>query len=96
MRGPSHLWGSLIRTSTEDDKERLTTLLKVNRHKVCDSDGQWGFPLEGVEVEEHPGEASLSFNCATSLAVNKPSSKSFGFFVSSIMCRRAISRSLVA
>jgi hypothetical protein len=60
MRGHSHLWGSFdTRLQAEGDKDKRTTVLKVNRHKDHDSGGQWGFQLDEVEVEEHPGETSL-------------------------------------
>jgi hypothetical protein len=60
MRGHSHLWGSFdTRLQAEGNKDKLTTLLTVNRHKDRDSGGQWGFQLEEVEIEEHPGEKSL-------------------------------------
>jgi AAA domain len=60
MRGHSHLWGNFdTRLQAEGDKEKLTTVLKVNRHKDHDSGGQWGFQLEVHEIEEYPGETSL-------------------------------------
>jgi hypothetical protein len=53
-------WGSWdTRLQSEGDKEKRTTVLKVERHKEHDSQGQWGFQLDEVEVEEHPGEFSL-------------------------------------
>ncbi len=59
-RGHSHLWGSFdTRLQSEGDKEKRTSLLKVERHKEHDSGGQWGFRLDEAEVEEHPGETSL-------------------------------------
>jgi hypothetical protein len=43
-RGSSHLWGSFdTRLQVEADKEKLTAILKVNRHKDHDSSGEWGF-----------------------------------------------------
>jgi AAA domain len=60
MRGSSHLWGSFDgRLRAEGDSEKLTCILKVDRFKDHDSGGQWGFQLDKVEVEEHPGETSL-------------------------------------
>jgi AAA domain len=60
MRGHSHLWGSFdTRLLAEGDKARMTTILKVNRHKDRDSTGQWGFKLEVQNIPEHPGETSL-------------------------------------
>jgi hypothetical protein len=60
MRGHSHLWGSFdTRLQAEGDKDKRTTVLKVNRHKDHDSGGHWGFQLDEIEVDEHPGEMSL-------------------------------------
>jgi hypothetical protein len=60
MRGHSHLWGSFdTRLQAEGDKEKMTTVLKVNRHKDHDSAGQWGFHLDEQSIPEHPGETSL-------------------------------------
>jgi hypothetical protein len=60
IRGSSHLWGSFEgRLHAEGDKEKRTCVLKVDRFKDHDSNGQWGFQLDEVEVEEHPGETSL-------------------------------------
>jgi hypothetical protein len=60
IRGSSHLWGSFEgRLHAEGDKEKRTCVLKVDRFKDHDSSGQWGFKLDEVEVEEHPGEMSL-------------------------------------
>jgi hypothetical protein len=60
IRGSSHLWGSFEgRLRAEGDKEKRTCVLKVDRFKDHDSNGQWGFQLDEVEVEEHPGETSL-------------------------------------
>ena len=60
IRGSSHLWGSFEgRLHAEGDKEKRTCVLKVDRFKDRDSNGQWGFQLDEVEIEEHPGETSL-------------------------------------
>jgi hypothetical protein len=60
IRGSSHLWGSFEgRLHAEGDKEKRTCVLKVDRFKDHDSSGQWGFSLDEIEVEEHPGEISL-------------------------------------
>jgi hypothetical protein len=60
MRGHSHLWGSFdTRLQAEGDKEKLTTVLKVNRHKDHDSKGEWGFKLVEQAIPEHKGETSL-------------------------------------
>jgi hypothetical protein len=60
MRGHSHLWGSFdTRLQSEGDKEKRTSVLKVERHKEHDSRGEWGFQLDEVEVDAHPGEFSL-------------------------------------
>jgi hypothetical protein len=60
IRGSSHLWGSFEgRLHAEGDKEKRTCVLKIDRFKDHDSNGQWGFTLDEIEVEEHPGESSL-------------------------------------
>jgi hypothetical protein len=60
IRGHSHLWGSFdTRLQAEGNKEKRTSLLKVERHKEHDSRGQWGFTLDEQEIDEHPGEFSL-------------------------------------
>jgi hypothetical protein len=61
IRGSSHLWGSFEeRLHAEGDKEKRTCVVKVDRFKDHDSShGQWGFQLDEVEIEEHPGETSL-------------------------------------
>jgi hypothetical protein len=60
IRGSSHLWGSFEgRLHAEGDKGKRTAVLMVDRFKDHDSVGQWGFTLDEVEVEEHPGETSL-------------------------------------
>jgi hypothetical protein len=60
IRGSSHLWGSFEgRLHAEGDKEKRTAVLKVERFKDHDSAGQWGFQLDEIEIEEHPGETSL-------------------------------------
>ena len=43
----------------EGDKEKRTCVLRVDRFKDHDSHGQWGFQLDEIEVQEHPGETSL-------------------------------------
>jgi AAA domain len=59
-RGSSHQWGSWDgRLQSEGDKEKRTSVLKVDRFKDHESTGQWGFTLEEQEIEEHPGEFSL-------------------------------------
>jgi hypothetical protein len=43
----THFWGSFdTRLTAEGDKDKRTTLLKVDRHKDADSEGQWGFRME--------------------------------------------------
>jgi hypothetical protein len=60
MRGHSHLWGSFdTRLHAEGNKEALSTVLRVNRHKDHDSGGEWGFQLEVQEIEGRPDETSL-------------------------------------
>ena len=59
-RGSSHQWGSWDgRLQSEGDKEKRTSILKVDRFKDHESCGQFGFTLDEQEVEEHPGEFSL-------------------------------------
>jgi hypothetical protein len=59
-RGSSHQWGSWDgRLQSEGDKEKRTSVLKVDRFKDHESCGQFGFTLDEQEVEEHPGEFSL-------------------------------------
>jgi hypothetical protein len=50
-RGHSHLWGSFdTRLQAEGDKDKRSTVLRVNRHKDFDGRGQWGFaPLSCLE-----------------------------------------------
>jgi len=46
----THFWGSFdTRMKVEGDKEKMTTLLMIERHKDADSHGHWGFNLESVE-----------------------------------------------
>lgn len=60
MRGHSHLWGSFdTRLQAVGDKEKRTTVLKIERHKDHDLSGEWGFQLDEIAIEEHPGETSL-------------------------------------
>jgi hypothetical protein len=47
------------RLQSEGDKEKRTSVLKVDRFKDHESCGQFGFTLDEQEVEEHPGEFSL-------------------------------------
>ena len=59
-RGSSHQWGSWDgRIQSEGDKEKKTSVLKVDRFKDHEFCGQFGFTLDKQEVEEHPGEFSL-------------------------------------
>jgi hypothetical protein len=59
-RGSGHQWGSWDgRLQSEGDKEKRTSVLKVDRFKDHESTGQWGFTLEEQEIKEHPGEFSL-------------------------------------
>lgn len=45
----THFWGSFdTRLKAEGDKNSLTTVLTVDRHKDADSTGKWGFSLEVV------------------------------------------------
>jgi len=47
----THFWGSFdTRLKAEGDKDSMTTVLTVDRHKDADSSGQWGFRLEKVKV----------------------------------------------
>lgn len=47
----THFWGSFdTRLKAEGDKDALTTVLTVDRHKDADSAGQWGFQLEKVTL----------------------------------------------
>jgi hypothetical protein len=42
----THFWGSFdSRLKVDGDKEAMTTVLTVERHKDADSSGQWGFRL---------------------------------------------------
>jgi hypothetical protein len=60
MRGHSHLWGSFdTRLAIEGDKEALTTIMRVNRHKDHDSKGAWAFKLVPQAPDEHLDETSL-------------------------------------
>lgn len=60
MRGSSHLWGSFdTRLQVTGDKDNMSAVLKVNRHKDADSGGEWGFKLEEHSIDEAPGETSL-------------------------------------
>lgn len=47
----THFWGSFdTRLKAEGDKESLTTVLTVDRHKDADSTGEWGFRLDKVQT----------------------------------------------
>lgn len=47
----THFWGSFdTRLKAEGDKDSLTTILTVDRHKDADSTGEWGFRLEQVNT----------------------------------------------
>lgn len=49
----THFWGSFdTRLIAEGDKESLTTVLKVDRHKDADSSGEWGFRLDKVTLAD--------------------------------------------
>ncbi len=45
----THFWGSFdTRLKVMGDKDSLTTVLSVDRHKDADSSGEWGFRLDKV------------------------------------------------
>ena len=47
----THFWGSFdTRMKAEGDKDNLTTVLTIDRHKDADSAGQWGFRLDKVTL----------------------------------------------
>jgi hypothetical protein len=47
----THFWGSFdTRLKAEGDKDSLTTVLSVDRHKDADSSGEWGFRLDKVTL----------------------------------------------
>lgn len=47
----THFWGSFdTRLIAEGDKDSLTTVLKLERHKDADSTGAWGFKLDLVTL----------------------------------------------
>lgn len=47
----SHFWGSFdTRFKAEGDKDSLTSVLTLDRHKDADSSGEWGFRLEKVDA----------------------------------------------
>lgn len=47
----THFWGSFdTRLIAEGDKDSLTTVLKVDRHKDADSTGEWGFRMDKVTL----------------------------------------------
>lgn len=54
----THFWGSFdTRLKAEGDKDSLTTVLRVDRHKDADSIGEWGFRLDRVELPD--GQTTL-------------------------------------
>ncbi len=49
----THFWGSFdTRLIAEGNKESLTSVLKVERHKDADSSGVWGFRLDKVTLAD--------------------------------------------
>jgi hypothetical protein len=47
----THFWGSFdTRLKAEGDKDSLTTVMTVDRHKDADSTGEWGFRLDKVTL----------------------------------------------
>ena len=49
----THFWGSFdTRLIAEGDKDNLTTVLRVDRHKDAESEGEWGFRMEKVAIED--------------------------------------------
>lgn len=47
----THFWGSFdSRMKADGDKDSLTTVLKIDRHKDANSDGEWGFRMEKVQT----------------------------------------------
>ena len=47
----SHFWGSFdTRLKADGDKDSLTTVLSVERHKDADSTGEWGFRMDKVTL----------------------------------------------
>lgn len=45
----THFWGSFdTRIKASGDKDSLTTVLTIDRHKDADSSGEWGFRMEVV------------------------------------------------
>lgn len=47
----THFWGSFdTRLKAEGDKDSMTTVLSVDRHKDADSTGEWGFCLDVVDT----------------------------------------------
>ncbi len=47
----THFWGSFdTRLIAEGDKDSLTTILRVDRHKDADSAGEWGFRMDKVTL----------------------------------------------
>ena len=54
----THFWGSFdTRLKAEGDKDNLTTVLRVDRHKDADSAGEWGFRLDKVTLQS--GQTTL-------------------------------------
>lgn len=49
----THFWGSFdTRMKAIGDKDTLTTVLSIDRHKDADSGGQWGFKLDKVTLAD--------------------------------------------
>ncbi len=47
----THFWGSFdTRLKAEGDKDSLTTVLTIDRHKDAESGGQWGFRLDNLTL----------------------------------------------
>ena len=45
----THFWGSFdSRMKADGDRDKLTTVLTIDRHKDADSTGEWGFRMEKV------------------------------------------------
>jgi hypothetical protein len=54
----THFWGSFdTRLKAEGDKDSLTTVLTVDRHKDADSAGEWGFRMDKVTLPD--GQTTL-------------------------------------
>src|SRR5262249_48710306 len=60
LRWHSHLWGSFdTRLQGEGNSEKLTAILKVNRHKDHDSGGEWGFTSTSKKSRSTPARRRL-------------------------------------